>query len=178
MRTKMERYNQDNSAKQDEDNGVATQEPNPEKKRKRLASIRSQVEGRGGCNVHLAHEAILVHTLPLAALGLFSPHLLDILQHHVTVSVKGLDAGQQLAVVPAGDQDLGVRAGGGLQKGQRAGGELMLLDQSDFVLPVRICGSSVSICMPLLSVHAWGLCGGRRYVVHRYPQCGHHERDP
>lgn len=98
--------------------------------RKMRAISIGQIAGLGGRgrDVHLAHETILVHTLPLAALGLLSPHLLDILQHHVAVSVKGLDAGQQLAVVAAGDQDLGVRAGGGLQKGQRAGGELMFLD--------------------------------------------------
>lgn len=67
-------------------------------------------------HVHLANEAILVHALALATLGLLSPHLLHVLQHHVAVSVKGLDTGQQLAVVAAGDQDLGVRAGGGLQQ--------------------------------------------------------------
>lgn len=53
------------------------------------------------------------------------------------MSVKSLDTGQQLAVVPAGDQDLGVCAGGGLQEGQRASGELMLLNKSDLIFPVR-----------------------------------------
>ena len=65
-------------------------------------------------HVHLANEAILVNALPLAALGLLGPHLLHVLENHVAVSVKGLDTGQQLAVVTAGDQDLSVRAGGGL----------------------------------------------------------------
>lgn len=41
------------------------------------------------------------------------------------MSIEGLNAGEQLAIVPAGDQDLGVRAGGGLEDGERAGGELV-----------------------------------------------------
>jgi hypothetical protein len=52
------------------------------------------------------------------------------------VSVKGLDPSQELAVVAAGDQDLGVCAGGGLQEGQRAGGEFVLLDLGDLIFPV------------------------------------------
>jgi len=87
-------------------------------------------------HVHLANEAILVHALALATLGLLGPHLLHVLEHHVAVSVKCLDTGQQLAVVAAGDQDLGVRAGGGLQQGQRTGGELVLLNKSDLIFPV------------------------------------------
>ena len=89
----------------------------------------------GTAHIHLAHEAILVHTLALVALGLLGPHILHVLQHHVAVSVKGLDTGQELAVVPARDQDLGVGAGGGLQERQRAGGELVLLDESDLIFP-------------------------------------------
>lgn len=52
------------------------------------------------------------------------------------MSVKGLDPRQELAVVAAGDQDLGVGAGGGLQEGQRARGEFVLLDLSDLIFPV------------------------------------------
>lgn len=88
-------------------------------------------------DLHLADEAILVHTLALSALGLLGPHLLHVLQHHVAVSVKGLDTGQQLPVVTAGDQDLGVCAGSGLQKRERAGGELVLLDESDLIFSIR-----------------------------------------
>ena len=35
-----------------------------------------------------------------ASLGELGPHLLDALQHHVAVPVEGLDAAQQLFVVP------------------------------------------------------------------------------
>jgi hypothetical protein len=42
------------------------------------------------------------------------------------VSVKGLDAGQQLAVVADRDEDLRVAANGGLEDGQRAAVELVL----------------------------------------------------
>ena len=39
---------------------------------------------------------------------------LDILQHEVAMTVKGLDAGQQFAVVAQRDQDLGVASDSGL----------------------------------------------------------------
>lgn len=101
-------------------------------------------------NVHLAHKAVFVDTLPLAALGLLGPHLLHVLQHHVAVSVKSLDTGQELTVVTAGDQDLGVCAGGGLQEGERAGGELVLLDESDLIFPVAMRDVNLS-CMVLVA---------------------------
>lgn len=86
-------------------------------------------------HVHLADEAVLVNTLALAALGLLGPHLLHVLEDHVAVSVKCLDTGKQLAVVTAGDQDLGVRTGGGLEEGQRSGSELVLLNESNLIFP-------------------------------------------
>lgn len=54
------------------------------------------------------------------------------------MAIKGLDPSQKLTVVAAGDQDLSVCAGGGLQEGERAGGELVLLDQSDLIFPVTM----------------------------------------
>lgn len=61
------------------------------------------------------------------------------------MSVKGLDTGQQLAVVTAGDQHLGVCAGGGLQERERAGGELVLFDLSDLIFTVEMrCKISLS----------------------------------
>lgn len=50
------------------------------------------------------------------------------------MAVEGLDAGEDLAVVSARDQDLSARANGRLKDGEGAGGELMLLDLCDFVL--------------------------------------------
>lgn len=87
---------------------------------------------------HLADETVLVHALALGTLGLLGPHLLDILEDHVAVSVKSLDTGQQLAVVSAGNQDLGVCAGGGLKDRQRTGGELVLLNESDLIFTVEM----------------------------------------
>ena len=58
-----------------------------------------------------------------------------VLQNHVAVPVKGLDAGQQLAVRADADEDLGVGADGGLQDGQRAVAELPLLKLCDLVFP-------------------------------------------
>ena len=50
------------------------------------------------------------------------------------MAVESLDAGEDLAVVAAGDQDLCARADGGLEDGEGTGGELVLLDLGDFVL--------------------------------------------
>lgn len=67
-----------------------------------LATIRHEKQHISwGKYAHLAHESVLVNSLSLVALGLFRPHLLDILQHHVAVTVESLDTREQLAVVPA-----------------------------------------------------------------------------
>lgn len=89
-------------------------------------------------HVHLADETVLVHALALGTLGLLGPHLLNILENHVAVSVKSLDTGQQLAVVSAGNQNLGVCAGGGLEERQGTGGELVLLNESDLIFTVEM----------------------------------------
>lgn len=86
---------------------------------------------------HLANKPILIHRSSLLSSGksrYFRPHFLHILQHHVAMSVEGLDTCEQLAVVAAGNQDLGVRADGSLEDGERAGGELVLLELGDFEL--------------------------------------------
>jgi len=70
---------------------------------------------------HLADESVLVDTLA-TAFRLFGPHFLDVFQHHVAVAVKSLDAREQFAIIPAGDQDLSVCSGGGHEDGERAGG--------------------------------------------------------
>lgn len=59
------------------------------------------------------------------------------------MTVEGLDAGKDFAVVSAGDQNLSARADGGLEDGEGSGGELVLLDLGDFVLAaaVRVCRS-------------------------------------
>jgi hypothetical protein len=52
--------------------------------------------------VHFADEPILVDGSALFALSIprcLGPHLLDVLQHHVAMSVKRLDSRKQLAVV-------------------------------------------------------------------------------
>jgi hypothetical protein len=83
---------------------------------------------------HLTDKAILVDSFSarLASRPL-RPHLLDVLEHHVAVAVEGFDAGEELAVIAARDEDLGVGAGGGLKDGQRAGGEFVGFEQGDFV---------------------------------------------
>lgn len=51
------------------------------------------------------------------------------------MAVEGFDAGEQLAVVATGDQDLGVGAGGGLEDGKGAGGEFVGFEEGDLVFP-------------------------------------------
>jgi len=50
------------------------------------------------------------------------------------VAVEGLDAGENLAIVPARDENLCAGADGSLEDGERTGGELMLLNLGNFVL--------------------------------------------
>ena len=70
---------------QDDDHAVATQE-------------------------HFGDEAVAVDgrrlLLALTSLRNLRPHLLDVLEHHVAVPVKGFHAPKQLLVVPAVDEHL------------------------------------------------------------------------
>lgn len=54
------------------------------------------------------------------------------------MAIEGLDAGEELAVVADGDEDLGVRAHGGLEDGEGAGGEFVFFELGDFVFPVLL----------------------------------------
>ena len=83
---------------------------------------------------HLAHEAILIDT-SATSFALLRPHLLHILQHHVAVSIKCFDPGEQLSIVAARDENLCVCSAGGLKDGEWAGREFMSFDERDFVFP-------------------------------------------
>lgn len=77
---------------------------------------------------HFTDESVLVHRSPLRPIRFprrLRPHLLHVLQHHVAMSVKGFDAREQFAIVPAADQDLRVVSDGGLEKRQRTVGEFV-----------------------------------------------------
>lgn len=90
-------------------------------------------------DVHFRNEAILVGRLALLPVGQprrLRPHLLDVLKHHVHVSVESLDAREQLAVRPYADEHLSVAAHRRLQDGEGAGVELVLLDLGNLVLAV------------------------------------------
>ena len=63
------------------------------------------------------------------------------------MSVESLDTSEQLAVVATGNEDLGVRANGGLEDREWAGCELVLLELGDFELAVGRVSTST---MPLL----------------------------
>jgi hypothetical protein len=85
---------------------------------------------------HLTDKPILIHRFTPRLPRPLRPHLLDVLQHHVAVAVEGFDPGEQLAVVAAGNQDLGVGAGGGLEDREGAGGEFVRFEEGDFVFSV------------------------------------------
>lgn len=53
------------------------------------------------------------------------------------MAIEGLDARQQLAVVAARDEHLGVRAHGGLEDGERAGCEFVFFQLGDLVFADR-----------------------------------------
>lgn len=101
---------------------------------------------------HLADESVLVHGLGLlggGALGRLRPHLLDVLEDHVTVAVEGLDAAEQLLVVSAVDQHLRVALHALREHGQRARRELLLLG-----LRLIILATGVLFSIPLnITVH-------------------------
>lgn len=65
------------------------------------------------------------------------------------MAVKGLDAGEQLAVVADGDEDLDAVAHGGLEDGEGPRGELVLLELRDLVLTVVRLSAP---CSPLFCV--------------------------
>lgn len=100
-------------------------------------SAQQHQDDRISTQEHLRNEAIFVDLpafLPVGQTRCLCPHLLDVLKHHVAVSVEGLDSRQQLLVVAAGYQDLCVVSHGGLEDGQRAGLELVVLERGDFEL--------------------------------------------
>lgn len=50
--------------------------------------------GRGPGNIlHLRNKSILINPLSSLGLRLLRPHLLDVLEDHVAMSVEGLDSG-------------------------------------------------------------------------------------
>lgn len=83
-----------------------------------LISIHHKKRGGERGSIHLRDKPILINRSPLLAVRLprrLRPHLLDVLQHHVAVTIKRLDPREELPVVAAGDEDLVVRADGGLE---------------------------------------------------------------
>lgn len=122
-------------------------------------------------HVHLADETVLVDALALGTLGLLGPHLLNILENHVAVSVKSLDTGQQLAVVSAGNQDLGVCAGGGLEERQGTGGELVLLDESDLIFTFGMQDARLVFFFPVICALR-SLQKNVTMSVAKFPRCG------
>ena len=108
---------------------------NPSRQKNQHNTITAQEE--------FADETVAVDRLALLSVripGRLAPHLLDVLQHHVAVAVKCLDARQQLAVVARRDQDLSVVAHGRLEERKRAGGEFVGFEEGELVL----AGSVVS----------------------------------
>merc|ERR1719264_1431299 len=61
---------------------------------------------------HLGDEPVLVHRLglllPFASFWQLCPHLLHPLKNHVAMPIKSFDPSQELLVIPAVDENLGV----------------------------------------------------------------------
>ncbi|PJF18851.1 hypothetical protein PSACC_01370 [Paramicrosporidium saccamoebae] len=74
---------------------------------------------------HFANKAILVRRCALPALALPScclcPHLANILKYHIKMSIKRLDARQQLPIVATRNEHLGVRFNGSREERHGAG---------------------------------------------------------
>ena len=86
---------------------------------------------------HLANEAVLGERAPLLAIvcpRLFRPHLLDVLQNQIAVTIEGLDASEQATVVAALDEDLEALMDSGLEDAEGPVRELVLLDHADLIL--------------------------------------------
>lgn len=88
-------------------------------------------------NSHLANKPILINRSPLLPRRQprrLRPHLLDILKHHIEMSIESLDTAEHLAVVAQRDEDLGMVAHGGLEDREWTGGEFVFFELGDFVL--------------------------------------------
>jgi len=59
---------------------------------------------------HFGNESVLVNWFPFLLAftrsWILRPHFLNVLQHHITMSVKSFDTGQELPIIPAVDQHL------------------------------------------------------------------------
>lgn len=86
---------------------------------------------------HLANESILVDRssfLACARSGCLRPHLLHVLQHHITMPIESFHARKQFPVVAARDKDLCVRSYSRLEDRERTGSKLMFFELRNFVL--------------------------------------------
>jgi len=64
-----------------------------------LCGVSKDQDDRIASEEHLANESILVHGLLVLSLRHFRPHLLHVLQDHITMPIKGLYTSQKLLVV-------------------------------------------------------------------------------
>ena len=88
-------------------------------------------------NLHLANKPILVNRPAFFTVRQprsLCPHLLHILQHHITMSVESLNARKQLAIVATGDQNLICVAYGSLEDWEWAAAEFVLLQSCNLIL--------------------------------------------
>jgi hypothetical protein len=95
--------------------------------------------------------------LAVSQSGRFCPHLFRVLQNHVAVTVESLHAGEQLAVVSAGDEYLCAGADSSLQDGKRTSRKLVFLDLGDLIFAagqVSTGDNSMGSCAIRTSTHA------------------------
>lgn len=105
-------------------------------RRSSLFRISQHHNDRVASQKHFRDESILAHRrsllLSLASLWYLCPCLSNSLQHHVAVTIKGLDAGQNLAVVAAIDEHLCVVLYSIRQQFERSSGK-------SFLFRLRVC---------------------------------------
>ena len=126
-----------------------------------IASLTEQDKNDGiTAQEHLADETVLVDFatgLAVGQTGRFCPHLFRVLQNHVAVTVESLHAGEQLAVVSAGNEDLCAGADSGLQDGKRTSRELVFLDLGNLIFAAgQVSTGDISMggCAMRTSTHA------------------------
>lgn len=114
--------------------GYLSVKPEREAEDRHLCSVPEHQHDRVATQKHLGDEAVLVDRLLSLALGHLCPHLLDVLQHHVRVTVECFDSCEELLVVSKGDEDLCVVADGLLEDREGTLGDLVLFELADLGL--------------------------------------------
>lgn len=98
------------------------------------SGVPEHEDNRIAAKEHFRDETVLVDRLLALALGYFCPHLLDVFEHHVGVTIERFDSREELLVVAEGDEDLSMVTNRLLEDGEGTLRDLVLLELSDLRL--------------------------------------------